>query len=149
MKSHLKNVTPVAPRPWSDWVEALTAMFALPNLLANLCQEIATLRQRDEKHPGENVDQCALRISSLFTRLLTEAARTTPLGKSPQIFAWERLKRAVFKTGYFQRSDLNKYERTPLTRLHPQEIELENTHQTTYVGSIIRTCPRPCLILLL
>ena len=61
MKLHRMDVNPVAPRSWSDWVEALTAMFAPPNLLANLCREIATLRQRDEKHPGENVDQYALR----------------------------------------------------------------------------------------
>ena len=80
-------------------MKALTAMFAPPNLLANLCREIATLRQSDEKNPGENIDQYALRISSLFTRLLTEAARTTPLGKSPQIFAWERLKIDVFENG--------------------------------------------------
>ena len=79
LKLHRMNITPVAPRSWSDWVEALTAMFAPPNLLANLCRDIATLRQRDEKHPGENVDQYALRISSLFTRLLTEAARTRPM----------------------------------------------------------------------
>ena len=72
------DITPFPPQTWNDWVEALTAMFAPPNLLANLCQEIATLRQSVEKHPGENVDQCALRISSLFTLLLAEAARTTP-----------------------------------------------------------------------
>ena len=55
MKLHRVDATPVAPRSWSDWVEALTAIFAPPNLLANLCREIATLRQRDEKkHPGEN-----------------------------------------------------------------------------------------------
>ena len=92
LRLHRMDVTPVAPRSWSDWVEALTAMFAPPNLLANLCRDIATLRQRDEKHPGENVDQYALRISSLFTRLLTEAARTRPIEKSSHIFAWERLK---------------------------------------------------------
>ena len=149
MKLHRMDVTPVAPRLWSDWVEALTAMFSPPNLLENVYREIATLRQSDEKHPGENVDQYALRIIGLFTRLLTEAARTTPLGKSPQIFAWERLKIAVLETGHFQRSDLNKYEGIPLTRLHPREIELENTHQTTYMGSMLRTCPRLCLLLLL
>ena len=99
MKLHRMDVTPAAPRSWSDWVEALTAMFAPANLLANLCRDIATLRQRDEKHPGENVDQYALRISRLFTRLLTEAARTTPIGKSSQIFAWERQKIAVFENG--------------------------------------------------
>ena len=74
-------------------------MFAPPNLLANLCQEITTLRQSDEKHPGKNVDQCALRISSLFTRPLAEAARTTPPTKSDQIVAWERLKIVVFENG--------------------------------------------------
>ena len=99
LKLHRMDVTPVAPRSWSDWVEALTAMFAPPNLLENLCQEIAILRQSDKQHPGENIDQYALRISSLFTRLLTETARTTPLGKSPQIFAWERLKIDVFEKG--------------------------------------------------
>ena len=78
LKIHQMDVTPVAPRSWSNWVEALTEMFAPPNLLANLCRDIATLRQSDEKHPGENVDRYTLRISSLFTRLLTEAARTTP-----------------------------------------------------------------------
>ena len=61
MKLHRMDVTPVAPRSWSDWVEALTTMFAPPNLLANLCREIATVRQRDEKHPGQNIDQYALR----------------------------------------------------------------------------------------
>ncbi|CAM9536871.1 unnamed protein product [Ascophyllum nodosum] len=99
LKVHQMDVTPVAPQSWSSWVEALTATFAPTNLLANLCREIATLRQSDEKHPGENVDQYALRISSLFTRLLTEAARTTPPGKSAQICAWERLKIAVFENG--------------------------------------------------
>ena len=63
-------------------MEALTAMFAPPNVLANLCREIATLRQSDEKDLGENIDQYALRISSLFARLLTEAARTTPPGST-------------------------------------------------------------------
>ena len=81
-------------------MEALTAMFAPSHLLANLCREIATLatlRQSDGKHPGENVDQYALRISSLFRRLLAEAARNTLPTKSVQIFAWERLKIAVFE----------------------------------------------------
>ena len=80
-------------------MEALTAMFAPPNLLAKLCREIATLRQSDEKYPEENIDQYALRISSLFTRLLTEAVRTTSLGKSPQIFALERFKIDIFENG--------------------------------------------------
>ena len=83
LKVRQMDVTPVAPQSWSDWVEALTAMFAPPNLLANLCREIATLRQSDEKHPaGGNVDQYTLCISSLFTRLLIEAARTTPPDKT-------------------------------------------------------------------
>ena len=93
------DITLVAPQTWSDWVEALTAMFAPPDLLTNLCLEIATLRQSDEKHPGENVGQYALRISNLFTRLLTEAARTTSPTKSAQSFAWERLKIVVFENG--------------------------------------------------
>ena len=38
------DVTPVAPQTWSDWVEALMVMFAPPNLLSNLCREIATVR---------------------------------------------------------------------------------------------------------
>ena len=72
-------------------------MFAPLNLLVNLCREIATLTQSDEKHTGKNVDQYALRIGSLFTRLLAEAARTTPPTKSAQIFAWERQKIVVFE----------------------------------------------------
>ena len=36
MKLHRMDVTPVAPRSWSDWIEALTAMFAPPNLLDKL-----------------------------------------------------------------------------------------------------------------
>ena len=107
------NFTPVAPRSWSDWVEALTAMFAPQNLLANLCRDIATLRQRDEKHPGENVDQYALRISSLFTRLLTEAARTRPMEKSSHTFAWERLKIAVFENGLLPAIRLEQIRKDP------------------------------------
>ena len=80
------DVIPVAPQTWSDWMEALAAMFAPPNLLANLCRDTATLRQSDEKRPGENVDQYAFRISSLFTRLLAEAACTTLPSKSTQMF---------------------------------------------------------------
>ena len=113
LKLHRMNVTPVAPRSWSDWVEALTAMFAPPNLLANLCRDIATLRQRDEKHPGENVDQYALRISSLFTRLLTEAARTRPMEKSSHTFAWERLKIAVFENGLLPAIRLEQIREDP------------------------------------
>ena len=94
-------------------MEALTAMFAPSNLLANLCREIATLRQYDKKHPGENVDQYALRISSLFTRLLTEAARTTPPGKSTQTFAWERLKIAVFENGLLPAIRLEQIREDP------------------------------------
>ena len=82
-------------------MEAFTAMFAPLYILANLCREIAKLRQSDEKYSGENIDQYALRISSLFTRLFAEAARTTPPTKSAQSFAWERLKIAVFKAGYY------------------------------------------------
>ena len=46
MKLHRMDVTQVAPRSWSDWVEALTAMFAPPNLFANLCRDIATTATR-------------------------------------------------------------------------------------------------------
>ena len=113
LRLHRMDVTPVAPRSWSDWVEALTAMFAPPNLLANLCRDIATLRQRDEKHPGENVDQYALRISSLFTRLLTEAARTRPIEKSSHTFAWERLKIAVFENGLLPAIRLEQIREDP------------------------------------
>ena len=113
LRLHRMDITPVAPRSWSDWVEALTAMFAPPNLLANLCRDIATLRQRDEKHPGENVDQYALRISSLFTRLLTEAARTRPIEKSSHTFAWERLKIAVFENGLLPAIRLEQIREDP------------------------------------
>ena len=113
LKLHRMNVTPVAPRLWSDWVEALTAMFAPPNLLANLCRDIAALRQRDEKDRGENVDQYALRISSLFTRLLTQAARTTPMKKSPHTFAWERLKIAAFENGLLPAIRLEQIREDP------------------------------------
>ena len=143
------DVTPVAPQTWSSWVEVLTAMFASPNVLANLCREIATLRQSNEKHPGENVDQNALCISSLFTRLLAEAARTTPPSKFAQIFSWERLKFAVLKTGYYHRSDLNKYEKALLTRSHQREIELANMRQIIYMVSTLQICPRSCPRLLL
>ena len=92
------DVTPVAPQTWSDWVEASTAMFAPPNLLANLSREIVTLRQSDEKHPGEIEDQYALRFCSLFTRLLAEAARTTLPRRNPLRFLLGRdLKIAVFE----------------------------------------------------
>ena len=100
-------------------MEALKAMFAPPNLLAYLCQEIATLRQSDEKHPGENADQYALRISSLFTRLLTEAARTTSPGKSAQIFAWERLKIAVFENGLLPAIILEQIREDPAQSFAP------------------------------
>ena len=113
LKIHQMDVTPVAPRSWSNWVEALTEMFAPPNLLANLCRDIATLRQSDEKHPGENVDRYTLRISSLFTRLLTEAARTTPPGKSVQIFAWEKLNIAVFENGLLPAIRLEQIREDP------------------------------------
>ena len=75
--------------------------------------DIATLRQRDEKHPGENVDQYALRISSLFTRLLTEAACTTPMKKSPHTFEWERLKIAVFENGLLPAIRLEQIREDP------------------------------------
>ena len=67
------DVTPVASQTWSDWVEALTVMFVPPNLLSNLRRQIATIKQGGTEHPGESVDQSALRISSLFTRLLAES----------------------------------------------------------------------------
>ena len=64
------GVAPVAPQTCIDWVEALTVMFAPPDLLSNSCGEIATIRQCGTEQPGQNVDQYALRISSIFTLLL-------------------------------------------------------------------------------
>ena len=124
LKLHQMDVTPVAPRSWSEWVEALTAMFTPPNFLANLCGEIATLWQSDEKHPGENVDQYALRISNLSTRLLTEATRTTPPGKSAQIFVWERLKVGVFENGLL-----------PAIRLEQMREDLANSFASARDGA--------------
>ena len=148
MKLHRMDVTPVAPRSWSDWVEALTAMFAPPNLLANLCRDIATLRQRDEKHHGENVDQHALRISRLFTRLLTEAARTTSIGKSPQIFAWERLKIAVFENGLLPAIRLEQIREDPAhsfasTRDRARKHASNNSHgvNVSNLSSVVSTSP--------
>ena len=46
---------------------------------------------------GESIDQYALRTSSIFTRLLGESQCTVPANKFPDIFAWERLKFAVFR----------------------------------------------------
>ena len=147
-KLHQMDVTPVVPRSWSDWVEALTAMFAPPNLLANLCRDIATLRQRDEKHPGENVDQYALRISSLFTRLLTEAARTIPIGKSPQFFAWERLKIAVFENGLLPAIRLEQIRENPAhsfasARDRAQKHVSNNLHgvNVSNLSSVVSTSP--------
>ena len=51
------DVTAVTPQTWSDWVEALTAMFAPKNpLSSNLCREIATTKQGGTEHPGESVE---------------------------------------------------------------------------------------------
>ena len=148
MKLHRMDVTPVAPRSWSDWVEALTAMFAPPNLSANLCREIATSQQRDEKHPGETFEQYALRISVIFTRLLTEAARTTPLGKSPQIFAWERLKIAVFENGLLPAIGLEQIREDPAhsfasTRDRARRHASNNLHgvNVTNLSSVVSTPP--------
>ena len=148
LRLHRMDVTPVAPRSWSDWVEALTAMFAPPNLLVNLCRDIATLRQRDEKHPGENVDQYALRISSLFTRLLTEAARTRPIEKSSHIFAWERLKIAVFENGLLPAIRLEQIREDPahsfaVARDRAQKHASNNLHgvNVSNLSSVARTSP--------
>ena len=129
-------------------MEALTAMFAPPNLLANLCREIATLRQSDEKHPGENVDQYALRISSLFTRLLTEAARTTPLGKSPQTFAWERIKIDVFANGLLPAIRVEQIREDPAysfvsARHRARRHASNNLHgvNVTNLSSVVSTPP--------
>ena len=40
----------------------MTAMFAPPNLLSNLCRQIATMKQGDTEHPRKSVDQYALRV---------------------------------------------------------------------------------------
>ena len=46
------DVILVAPQIWSDWEEPMTAMFAPPNLLSNLCREFATVRQGGKEHLG-------------------------------------------------------------------------------------------------
>ena len=145
------DATSVAPQAWSDWVEALTAMFAPPNLLANFCREIATLRQSNEKHPGESVDQYAFRIISLFTGLYTEAARTTPRISPPRFFIGSDWRLLFLETGYCHRSESNKYERTLLTRSHQRKTELVDTRQINYMVSMLqiylRSCPRLLLLL--
>ena len=144
------DVAPVAPQTWTDWVEALTAMFAPRNLLANLCREIATLRQSDEKHPGENVDQYALHISSLFTRLLAEAARTAPPTKSAQIFAWERLRTAVFENGLLPSIRIEQIREDPTNSFasasdRVREHASNNLHggNATNLSSVVSTAASP------
>ena len=131
-------------------MEALTAMFAPPNLLANLCREIATLRQSDEKHLRENVDQYALRISSLFTRLLTEEARTTPPTESEQIFAWERLKIDVFENRLLPsirieqiREDLANSFASARDRARKHASNNSHGGNVTNLSSIVSTPPSP------
>ena len=71
LRTREADVILVAPRTRSDWVEAFTATFAPSNLLSNLCREIDTITQGKKKHlPKETIDQYALRISSVSTRLL-------------------------------------------------------------------------------
>ena len=120
-------------------------------LLANLCREIATLRQRDEKHPGENVDQYALRISSLFTRLPvpTEAARTTPIGKAPHIFARERLKIAVFENGLLPANRLEQIREDPAHSFASARDRARKHASNNLHGVNVSNCPRSCLLLLL
>ena len=93
------DVSPVVPHTCSDWVEALTTMFAPPYLLSNLCRDVTSVRQGGTENFGESADQHALRISSLFKRLLPELKRTAPSNKSPQSFAWKRSEIAVFEKG--------------------------------------------------
>ena len=125
-------------------------MFTPPNLLANLCRGIATLRQSDEKHPGENVDQYALRISSLFTRLLAEAARTTPPTKSTQSFAWERLKIAAFENGSLPSIRIEQIREDPVhsfasARDRARRHASNNLHSAnaTNLSSVVSTSPPP------
>ena len=61
-------------------------MFAPPNVLATLSRKIATIRQCGKHHLGETVDQYALRISSIFTPLLTGVKRTASPTQSPETF---------------------------------------------------------------
>ena len=88
-----------APQTWSDWVEALTVIFAPSNRLSNLCREITTVKNGGTEDLGESVEQYALYISSIFIRLLAESKRTAPSNQSPQLFVWKRLKIAVFENG--------------------------------------------------
>ena len=105
-------------------------------------------RQRDEKHPGENVDQYALRISSLFTRLLTEAARTRPIEKSSHTFAWERLKIAVFENGLLPAIRLEQIREDPAhsfaaARDRARKHASNNLHgvNVSNLSSVARTSP--------
>ena len=131
-------------------MKALTAMFAPPNVLANLCREIATLRHNDEKHPGEEVDQYALRISSLFTRLLAESARTTPPGKSALNFAWNRLKIAAFENGLLASIRIEQIREDTAhsfasARDRALKLASNNLHgvNATNLSSIVPTPPPP------
>ena len=90
----------------------------------------------------------ALRISSLFTRLLTEAARTTPIGKSPQIFAWERLTIAVFENGLLPAIRLEQIREDPAhsfasARDRARKHASNNLHgvNVSNLSSVVSTSP--------
>ena len=122
-------------------------MFAPPNLLSNLCRGIATTKQGGTERLGESVDQYALRISSPFTRLLAESQRNAPFDKSPEIFAWKRLKIAVFENGC-RRSESRKHGKIPLTpsardRAYKNASNNLQGVNATILSSVVSTPPPP------
>ena len=101
LRTRETDVITVTPHTtWGGWVEELTAMFSPPNYLTNLCRKTATVGQGDKKHLRETVDQYALCITSVSTRLLGESKRTAPPTESPEFFTWKRKKITVFENGF-------------------------------------------------
>lgn len=95
---HWIDTTPLRPETWEDWVEAFTTRFESPNLLDELSHKITTVRRKTGL-TVQCVDEYALEVCGLFTRLLQEAQRFAPIEEPSCTFAWESLKIAIFENG--------------------------------------------------
>ena len=99
-----------------------------------------------KEHLGESVEQYALRVSSIFTRLLAESKRTAPSTKSPERSAWKRVRIAVFGNGLLP-SIRNEQVRKDPVRTLASARERARKHASDNLRGINSTnlyssCPR-------
>lgn len=137
---HIGNLP--SKRSLAEWIEAFTTLSSLPNLIAKTIKQVSIITTLKL-----STDYFLLTVSGLFSRFLTEANSAPPPHQTPDAFAWDTLKIAVYENGLLF-SNRNEQIRDDPARTFATAHESTNLHGVHTASHIsgITTNPAPSQI---